>query len=90
MSIFLLQCLPEYHNLTSDVSREQMLTSRVLLPLRHQVESVDVDAFEAAFRFEVVEEDAGEDETGAVVDGVEATVDDGGVAARTAREVGIE
>ena len=67
-----------------------MLTSRVLLPLRHQVESFDIDAFEAAFRFEVVEEDAGEDETGAVVDGVEATVDDGGVAARAAREVGVE
>ena len=38
----------------------------------------------------MVEEDAREDEAGALVERVEAAVDDGGVAARAAREVDVE
>ena len=38
----------------------------------------------------MVEEYSGEDETGAVVDGVQAAVNHGGVASRAAREVGVK
>ena len=56
----------------------------------HHVEPLDVDALKALIGLDVVEEDAGEDETGALVERVEAAVDDGRVAARTAREVDVE
>ena len=56
----------------------------------HHIEPLDVDALEALVGLDVVEEDTGKDEAGALVERVEAAVDDGGVAARAAREVDVE